>query len=488
MQGRHTIVVLLLLALTLPACGSGIIEQEEREVPAFLYSFAPVPGVDISHWSGDITDAQVSCWWDLGIRHVIAGTQNPARTVHQLDKLVQGGMSVDAYVWMYWDQDPAQQVQAALGIVQDFPLGRLWLDVEDDPGSLTTGQIEAKIQAALDACGGFSCGIYTRKSWWDAHMSDSGEGSTVFAHLPLWYANYDSNPSLNTWSYQKFGGWDAPTGKQYTNTIHLCGVPVDRDTIYASYTPGGAGTPVAPVGLEPDEGETLTDLPIQLVCDPVTGAVGYEFGIERLENGVYQHVDSILSEAPAASFVAPDQDATYRWRVRATNDVGWGRWSAWAAFNVLLPTDLEPVEAPEGLSPDNGEAVPVARQVAAPVSISLPDITADAGAEVTCGVTLDSALPVVFAQVAVEYNSTHLEFLGADPGADAQAAGLTQILVNEDPPFPPTTDPQLDDRDGDAKKLIQGGQDKMLKGGTISLQSESHPVQFRKVELLKLEP
>ncbi len=48
------------------------------------------------------------------------------------------------------------------------------------------------------------------------------------------------------------------------------------------------------------------------------------------------------------------------------------------------------------------------------------------------------------------------------------------------------TQPQLDEKDGDAKKLIKDG-DKMLHGGTISLQSESHPVEFRKVELLELE-
>ncbi len=46
---------------------------------------------------------------------------------------------------------------------------------------------------------------------------------------------------------------------------------------------------------------------------------------------------------------------------------------------------------------------------------------------------------------------------------------------------------QLDERDKDAQKLMAAGQDKILTGGTISLQSESHPVEFRKVELLKLE-
>jgi hypothetical protein len=46
--------------------------------------------------------------------------------------------------------------------------------------------------------------------------------------------------------------------------------------------------------------------------------------------------------------------------------------------------------------------------------------------------------------------------------------------------------PQLDETDLDAKKLIKNG-DKMLQGGTISLQSESHPIEFRKVELLPVK-
>jgi len=48
------------------------------------------------------------------------------------------------------------------------------------------------------------------------------------------------------------------------------------------------------------------------------------------------------------------------------------------------------------------------------------------------------------------------------------------------------TDPQLDEKDGDAKKLLAAGSPKMLTGGSISLQSESHPCEFRKVEIKKL--
>ncbi len=46
--------------------------------------------------------------------------------------------------------------------------------------------------------------------------------------------------------------------------------------------------------------------------------------------------------------------------------------------------------------------------------------------------------------------------------------------------------PQLDVADADGKRLIKNGK-KLIDGGTISLQSESHPVEFRKVELLPLK-
>ena len=48
--------------------------------------------------------------------------------------------------------------------------------------------------------------------------------------------------------------------------------------------------------------------------------------------------------------------------------------------------------------------------------------------------------------------------------------------------------PQLDPADKNAKVLIeQRGGRKLLKEGTISLQAESHPVEFRKVEIMELK-
>ena len=49
------------------------------------------------------------------------------------------------------------------------------------------------------------------------------------------------------------------------------------------------------------------------------------------------------------------------------------------------------------------------------------------------------------------------------------------------------TEPQLDERDPHAKELAAANGTVKLDGGFISLQSESHPVDFRKVELLVLD-
>ena len=46
--------------------------------------------------------------------------------------------------------------------------------------------------------------------------------------------------------------------------------------------------------------------------------------------------------------------------------------------------------------------------------------------------------------------------------------------------------PQLDTKDGDARTLIEAGQNKMLTSGYIAFQAESHPTEFRKVDICPL--
>jgi hypothetical protein len=48
--------------------------------------------------------------------------------------------------------------------------------------------------------------------------------------------------------------------------------------------------------------------------------------------------------------------------------------------------------------------------------------------------------------------------------------------------------PQLDQTDKDAQRLIAAGHPIMLSKGYIALQAESHPVDFRNIEILELHP
>lgn len=73
--------------------------------------------------------------------------------------------------------------------------------------------------------------------------------------------------------------------------------------------------------------------------------------------------------------------------------------------------------------------------------------------------------------------------------AEVEVRGNTVIKhIIEDKVVLEYTKPQLDERDAHAKDLAKQSGTIDLSGGTISLQSESHPVHFRKVELMVLEP
>ncbi len=211
--------------------------EGERSPAVALNNSDLVLAVDISNWSGTITENEVACWWESGIRHVIAGTQIPSIALQQFQTAVNGGMAVDAYVMLYWDYDIADQVQDALATIEGFSVGRLWLDAEQPAGSWTASQLTQKIQEAVDACGSFPCGIYTRKVWWLDNVGDT----ITFSYLPIWYAYYDHNSDFDDWYDPtvwwegSFGGWTDPTGKQYDSdwtAPDLCGVNVDYNIMY----------------------------------------------------------------------------------------------------------------------------------------------------------------------------------------------------------------------------------------------------------------
>ena len=87
-------------------------------------------------------------------------------------------------------------------------------------------------------------------------------------------------------------------------------------------------------------------------------------------------------------------------------------------------------------------------------------------------------------------NSSSENFYGEDwITAEVEVRGNEVIhhIVNGDTVLT-YNQPQLDERDATFAKLIElNGGDKMLSKGTISLQSEGHPIDFRKVEIMVLE-
>jgi len=70
---------------------------------------------------------------------------------------------------------------------------------------------------------------------------------------------------------------------------------------------------------------------------------------------------------------------------------------------------------------------------------------------------------------------------------EVHGSKLIRHFVNGEKVFE-YTQPQLDPGDAEARKLIEAqGGEKLLTGGSISLQAESHPIEFRKVELKELK-
>ena len=69
---------------------------------------------------------------------------------------------------------------------------------------------------------------------------------------------------------------------------------------------------------------------------------------------------------------------------------------------------------------------------------------------------------------------------------EVHGCGVIRHIINGDTVIT-YEQPQLDSRDPSFFKLLPANGDSLLHGGTISLQGESHPIDFRKVEIKILE-
>ena len=350
-------------------------------------------GVDISFWETPVSQAEMDCFWASGVRHVVVGTQDEAITREQLAMAISRGMTVDAYVYLYWNTDLAAQVHEAFRRVKGLPIGRMWLDIEQDPGSIGSKTILADIQQAVTTCkadGSVQCGIYTGSGFWKSYINNT----TSFNDVPLWYAQYNYRTSLSDWPTEHFGGWAKPTGKQWA-TKPLCGIGgVDWDTIQVSATPtvnvdrtlppDTGLVPPAPTGVYPLDGDVEHYGYVKMMSQMIPRATSYQIGLERWNGKAWA---TYYTWTNANAFVKNSlvDNSLYHFHVRAQNAHGWGAWSDWSSFDYGKYTGIRPSSAPPPNPPPQpppSASVPTALApdgnvlvTASPVTLSCSGVT-----------------------------------------------------------------------------------------------------------------
>lgn len=203
--------------------------------------------IDISNWQGDPSSDVFVRWAAEGVRTVICGTMGnpdyPLVYEQQATKAMNAGLEVEAYVWLVWDNaDPGARLSWYLDLVQQCPwVRRVWLDCEQTDGwqdAASTVSLIAQAREQVKARG-LEVGIYTGAWWWQPYTDNEGG----FWDLPLWLADYDYRPTLES-AHLPLGGWTSLHRKQYTDKgtkggIYPLDLNVELDTPLAPAPPPG---------------------------------------------------------------------------------------------------------------------------------------------------------------------------------------------------------------------------------------------------------
>jgi len=102
----------------------------------------------------------------------------------------------------------------------------MWLDIEGTQYWLGDyGSNQAWYKSLVDACNaaGLVTGVYASHYQWTSIFGDAG--FTYGNNLPLWYADYDGEPSFD--GFTGFGGWSSPVMKQFSDAGTKCGASYD---------------------------------------------------------------------------------------------------------------------------------------------------------------------------------------------------------------------------------------------------------------------
>lgn len=165
--------------------------------------------LDVSHWSGELTEARLRAAQRAGMTRLVVGTQNHAVARQQAGVARSLGVEVQAYVYLYFAANPAERVRRDLPLLREIGATRYWLDAEDVVAGMRQDAYVQDLHSAVAAAGAIPTGIYTARWWWVPYTGNS----TAFAHLPLWTAQYDGKADLS--AVMLYGGWKSAAMKQY---------------------------------------------------------------------------------------------------------------------------------------------------------------------------------------------------------------------------------------------------------------------------------
>ena len=189
--------------------------------------------VDISNFSGEITDEQATLIRDSN-RKIVIGCQDVDIAIRNAATALKHCLEVELYVPFYTSIPIERELNKAQDVVRSVFKDRvppfLWLDFEDAipegvSSDMVLGWADRIIRVASQEpfywIRDTELGIYTRRSWWEQYTGSS----TEFDSYKLWDANYDGVADLSA-GYTPYG-WKAPAMKQYRENFDLWGVNVD---------------------------------------------------------------------------------------------------------------------------------------------------------------------------------------------------------------------------------------------------------------------
>lgn len=155
--------------------------------------------------------------------------------VESLTNMRKAGLRTDTYMFPCRGKNATAQVNEMIDKIPGNLYDRIWIDIETNPSSgcsWNDHDAESNCQFTLELvkavrARGKPVGIYASKYMWGTIYKSYTACPQAAFEVPLWYPHYDDNPSFSDFS--EFGGWKAPTIKQYHNTMSFCGLSIDRN-------------------------------------------------------------------------------------------------------------------------------------------------------------------------------------------------------------------------------------------------------------------